>query len=138
MAGEKPTAGFVLGLIGGILILLCGFFLVTIALAASALQSAMPVPVLFDVGGALMTFALIGVVFGLIVIVGSVMMWIRPQQHLIWGVIVLLFSLFSIVALGGFILGLILGLIGGILGIVFKPAAPMAAPYAPPMAPPPQ
>ena len=62
----------------------------------------------------------------LTILVGSVMMWMNPKSHVAAGVIVLLFSLFSIVIGGGFFLGLILGIIGGILGIVWKAPAPMA------------
>lgn len=136
MAGEKPTAGFVLGLIGGILILLEGLFLVVAASATSALGGLYGVP--FDFGGLLLALAAIGLIFALVVLLSSVMLYMRPASHVLWGVILLLFSIFSFVIGGGFFLGAILGLIGGILGIVFKPPAPMAAPYAPPMAPPPQ
>ncbi len=136
MAGEKPTAGFVLGLIGGILILLNGLLLVVVASAVNAVGGIVGMP--FDFGGLFMVLAAIGVIFALIVIVGAVLMYMKPQSHVVWGVIVLLFSIFAFIVGGGFYLGSILGLIGGILGIIFKPAAPMAAPYAPPMAPPPQ
>ncbi len=137
MAGEKPTAGFVLGLIGGILILLEGLFLVVIASAASALGGIVGSPI--DFGGLFMAIAAIGVIFALIVIVASVMLYMKPASHVAWGVILLLFSIFSFVVGGGVDIGAILGLVGGILGIIFKPAMPMAAPYAPPpMAPPPQ
>jgi len=79
---------------------------------------------------------LVGILTGLLVIVFGVLMYIRPQQHVIWGALVLVLSLVSILGFGGFFLGLILGLIGGILGIVFKPSAPMMAPpMAPPMPP---
>ena len=71
----------------------------------------------------------IGIVIGIIIIVGGVMMYSRPASSTIWGVIILLLSLVSIVATGGLILGLILGLIGGVLAIAFKPMAP-AAPVA--------
>lgn len=136
MAGEKPTAGFVLGLIGGILILLNALLLVIVATMASTIGAIVGSPI--DLGGLLAVMAGIGLIFALIVIVGSIIMYMRPASHVMWGVIVLLFSIFSFVVGGGFYLGAILGLIGGILGIIFKPAAPMAAPYAPPMAPPPQ
>ncbi|MCI4366115.1 MAG: DUF6114 domain-containing protein, partial [Thermoplasmata archaeon] len=54
--------------------------------------------------------------------VGGVMVWVRPQQHVIWGVLIIVFAVISIpLGGGGFILGFILALIGGILALVFKP-----------------
>ncbi len=134
---EKPTAGFVLGLIGGIFILLNALLIIA---AAAILAGMSGIPGFPSGASDIVTiYAAIGLIFALLVLVGSVLLYMRPQQHVIWGVVVLLFSLFSIIIGGGFIIGLILGLVGGILGIVFKPSAPMAAPYAPPpMAPPPQ
>ncbi len=135
---EKPTAGFVLGLIGGIFILLNALLLIAAAAILSGFSGAIPgMPA--GTTDIVTIYAAIGLIFALLVLVGSVLLYMRPQQHVAWGVVVLLFSLFSIIIGGGFIIGLILGLVGGILGIVFKPSMPMAAPYAPPpMAPPPQ
>lgn len=126
---EKPTAAFVLSLIGGILILLSAIFVMAVM---SAIGSFMIIGGSADL---LLIYGAVGLIFAIIVLVGAVMLWMKPQQHVAWGVIVLLFSLFSIISLGGFFIGLILGLIGGILGIVWKPPAPMAG-MAPPMMPP--
>lgn len=134
---EKPTAGFVLGLIGGIFILLNALLIIAAAAIFAGLSGLPGMPA--GASDIVTIYAAIGLIFALLVLVGAVLMYMRPQQHVMWGVVVLLFSLFSIIIGGGFIIGLILGLVGGILGIVFKPSAPMAAPYAPPpMAPPPQ
>ena len=128
---EKPTAAFVLSLIGGIFILLGA--IVVMALA-SVIGSFMVLgggdPNIVYIYGA------VGLIFAILVLVGAVMLWMKPQQHVAWGVVVLLFSLFSIITTGGFFIGLILGLIGGILVIVWKPPAPMAPGMAPPMMPP--
>lgn len=81
-------------------------------------------------------YGIIGVVNGLLVIVFGVLLYVKPQQHVVWGVLVLILSIASwFTTIGGLFIGLILGLIGGILGIVFKPTQPMM--MAPPMAPPP-
>jgi len=127
---EKPTAAFVLSLIGGIFILLGAIVVMVIM---SAIGSFMVIGGSADV---LVIYGAVGLIFAIIVLVGAVMLWMKPQQHVAWGVIVLLFSLFSIISLGGFFIGLILGLVGGILGIVWKPPAPMAPGMAPPMMPP--
>ncbi len=130
---EKPTAGFVLSLIGGIFILLGGLLWISVGAIIGALG-------LGDFGLGPTLLGAVGVIMALLVMIGGVMMYMRPQQHLMWGVIVLVFTLVSVpFSFFGLLIGFILGLIGGILGIVFKPSAPMAAPYAPPpMAPPPQ
>ncbi len=128
---EKPTAAFVLSLIGGILILLGA---IVVMVLASVIGSFMVI------GGAdpniAYLYGAVGLIFAILVLVGAVMLWMKPQQHVMWGVVVLLFSLFSIITSGGFFIGLILGLVGGILGIVWKPPAPMAPGMAPPMMPP--
>ncbi len=141
---EKPTAAFVLSLIAGIFILLGGLVIAALgALLASFF---------FGVG---IVLAIIGLAFGIIVLVGAIMLYMQPEQHVTWGVIILVFSILSIfTALGGFFIGLILGIIGGALAISWKPQQMMmpgyppgypapygqyayAQPYAQPPAPPP-
>ena len=136
MAGEKPTAAMVLSIIGGLFILFGGLALIAIAefLQSFLLFSGETVgieAVLF-----VRIIGAIGIVIGIVIIAGGVLMYARPASSTAWGVIILVLSLVSIVASGGFILGLILGLIGGILGIVFKPKAPMAPVAMPPPAAP--
>jgi len=130
----------VLGLVGGIFILLNALVWFVLGDLIGSLAGFIPgVPGLpvdaAALQGFLMMYGAIGLIFAILVIAGSVMLYVKPAQHLIWGIVVLLFSLFSIVIGGGFILGLILGLIGGILGLVWKPPMPAMAP--PGMAPPP-
>lgn len=108
---EKPTAAFVLSLLGGIFILLGG---VVIAAIGAAIFAFLPA-----VG---LVIGVIGLALGILVIVGAIMLYIHPEQHVTWGVIVLVFSILSIfTSLGGFLVGLILGIIGGALGIGWKP-----------------
>jgi len=68
-------------------------------------------------------FGLAGLVFGIVVIVSSVMLYNKPIDHSKWGSLILIFSVLSIFgsAMAGFGVGLILGLIGGILAITWKP-----------------
>ncbi len=122
-AGKRlATAAFALSLVAAISILINGIFIAALGAIIGAV---------FPELGIL--FAVIGLVFGIIVLVGAIMMWSYLALHVTWGVIVLLFSIFSIVIGGGFILGLILGLVGGILAIVWKPPVMMAPPWMPPM-----
>jgi hypothetical protein len=68
----------------------------------------------------------LGVVFGVIVIVSAIMLNNKPQEHVTWGSLIVLFSVLSIFgsAMGGFGVGLALGLVGGILAITWKPTEP--------------
>src|SRR3989442_2932622 len=128
---EKPTAAFVLSLIGGIFILLGAIVVMALASVIGSLML---------IGGGdpnlAYLYGAVGLIFAILVLVGAVMLWMKPQQHVMWGVVVLLFSLFSIITTGGFFIGLILGLIGGGLGIAWKPPAPIAPGLGPPVMPP--
>jgi hypothetical protein len=109
---ERPTAAFVLSLIGGIFVLLAGLFVMLVGALLTFFA--------FGVGGA---FGLLGVIWGIIIIVGAAMLNSHPSDHVLWGVIILVFSIISwIGAVGGFFIGFLLGLIGGILAIVGHPA----------------
>lgn len=107
---DKPTAAFVLSLIAGILILLNGLLI--------AVLGALVAVFFFGLG---LVLAALGLGFGILVLLGAVMMYYKPSQHVTWGVVVLVFSIVSIFIGGGFIIGLILGLVGGILALVWKP-----------------
>ena len=79
---------------------------------------------------------LLGVVWGTVIVVGAVMLYIKPQRHIVWGAIVIVFSVLSwIGTLGGLFVGFILGLVGGILGIVWKPQVARPA-HQSPLSPP--
>jgi uncharacterized protein DUF6114/zinc ribbon protein len=114
--GEKPTAAFVLSLIGGIFMLLGG---VALAIGFS-----------FLLGSVGAIIGIIGVVMGLIVLLGAVMLYRKPQSHTMWGVIILILSIIALPAAWGFGIGSLLAFIGAILALVFKPS--MAAGAMPP------
>ena len=125
---ERPTAAFLLSLVGGIFILVGG---------------AMSMFGLFGFGGMMWgfrgmmgyrygmmgglgfgVFGILGLIFGAIVIISAFMLNSKPHEHSTWGTVIVIFSVLSIFgsAMGGFGVGLILGIIGGILGITWKPS----------------
>lgn len=111
---EKPTAAFALSLIGGILELLGG-----IAIAAFL--------GLFTwfIGGIGAIFGFYWIILGLIITLGSVLMYNNTSSTHTWGIVILILSIIS---------GLnIFALIGGILAITWK-GGKQGAP--PPPAPP--
>src|SRR5438552_18773710 len=83
--------------------------------------------------GLFLIYGAVGLIFAILVLVGDVKVWMKAQSHVAAGVIILLFSLFSIISGGGFIIGLILGIVRGILRIAWKPSAPMALGMMQPM-----
>jgi hypothetical protein len=114
-------------LIGGIFLLLGS---VVIGVAAAYAASC-------GFGGAVAALAGFGFVCAILVLVGSVMLYSKPEAHTMWGVITLVFAIIGFGPwnlFGGLVIGSILAIIGGALGIAFKPAAPamgmpsMAAP----------
>src|SRR5437870_223725 len=71
---EKPTAAFVLSLIGGIFILLGAIVVMAIM---SAIGSFMVIGGSADI---LVIYGAVGLIFAIIVLVGAVMVWMKPQQ----------------------------------------------------------
>jgi Family of unknown function (DUF6114) len=123
MAGQTPTAGAILSLVGGIFILLGGLLIAAIGAVFS-----------FILGGLTGLF-FVGLLLGILIIVLSVLMFVAPRLKVAWGALVIVLAIVSIpfAALGGFVLGFILCLVGGILAIVHKAPAPMmGAPMMPP------
>ncbi|HEV2519095.1 MAG TPA: zinc ribbon domain-containing protein [Thermoplasmata archaeon] len=125
----KPTAAFVLSLLAGIFITLVAIFLVSASFVTSPYGAG---AIGFLAIGGLAAFAL-----GMVIIVLSLLVYVRPEHHLGLGLGILLLSLASIVGTGGGFIGLILGVIGGSLAIAHSPAP--VSPYFhayPPWAPP--
>lgn len=119
---EKPTAAFVLSLLGGIFVLIPGLALAAIG-AILAIFTA-------GLGAILFIFPILGI----IIMVGAILIYTTPRSAKIWGIIVLILGIISLIgvitALGG-----ILALIGGILALVWKPAARHEMAPPPPPAP---
>ncbi len=120
---KRATIGFALSLIAGIFILLNGLAFIALQSLLNSIIDIVPMPVeIPGIGFAESVFATIGaigVVFAIIVLVGAILIYM-PGKEMIGGIIVLIFSILSIVAMGGFFIGMILGIIGGILGLLKK------------------
>ena len=130
--GDQPTAAMVLSLLGGICVIFGGL---AIAFLGSLVSSFGYLANGGSNGGTIVTaFGAIGMIMGLIMVVGGFMLYSKPSNAKMWGIIVLILSILSwVTALGGFVIGFILGLIGGILAITFKPAPSATAPSPAPM-----
>ncbi|MCZ2809694.1 MAG: DUF6114 domain-containing protein [Candidatus Bathyarchaeota archaeon] len=64
--------------------------------------------------------SLIGLVSGIIVIIGVVMLNIRPTEHTGWGTVILVFSIISFLGMGEFLIGAVLDIVGGTLALSWK------------------
>lgn len=128
---EKPTAAFILSLIGGIVYLLTGLI---IAAASTFIGSLASFGGLGMVGVAVAAVGAVGIISGIIMVVGSVMMNSSERSKVRTGaILVLVLAIIgAIFTVGGFVIGFILALIGSILGLTWKPAASMPPPPAPP------
>jgi hypothetical protein len=130
---ERPTAAFLLSLVGGIFILLGGGVMSMFGPFGfgsmmggyrgmmGGYYSGYGYGMMGGFGFGM--FGILGLIFGIIVIISAFMLNSKPQEHSTWGVLIVIFSVLSIFGgtMGGFGVGLILGLIGGILGITWKP-----------------
>ena len=111
---SKPTTAFALSLVGGIFVLLGGLSVMMLG----AISSFLPI-----LGKGIALVGDFGALCGVAMLLGGVLMYVMPDRHLIWGILVLVFSILSWVgAFGGFAIGFLLGLVGGIMGIMWKPS----------------
>jgi hypothetical protein len=130
MVEEKPTAAFVLSLIGGILILING---IVALIMAAILGTAMALIGFEALAGIILAISAWAFICGIIVLVGAILLYGNPVRYKTTsGILIIVFSILSLG--GGWVIGFILGLVGGILALVWKPKA---APVIPPPPPPP-
>jgi len=130
---EKPVAPFILSLIAGIFILLGAIVMSMFTLGATSMTGTMSGMAGMMLGmyggmsmGMMMGFApaltVLGLASGVMVLLGSAMLYSRPSESQLWGAIILAFSVVSILGgMGGFLVGLILGVASGLLALTWKP-----------------
>jgi hypothetical protein len=66
-------------------------------------------------------FVSVGLTCSVPVLLGAIMLRSKPTNKKAWGIMIIVFSILSIVTGGGFIIGFILGIIGGTLALSWKP-----------------
>jgi len=114
MAGEKPTSGYVLSLIGGVFVIIGGACIIVISVSLEA-PFGLPNYSYFICGP-------IGILMGLAMIVAASYSYHNPELGPKLGSVIVILSIASwVVAVGGLIIGSLLGFIGGILLIAWKP-----------------
>jgi hypothetical protein len=109
MINEKPTTAFIVSLLGGIFVLLGGLIWAAVGTVVAIFT--------FGIGFLLYVFLL----FGIIIIAGSVAFNNSPRTAHTWGIVILILGIFSLVgvitALGG-----ILSIVGGALALSWHPS----------------
>jgi hypothetical protein len=67
------------------------------------------------------TISVIALISGALVLFAAIMLRIKPENKKAWGILIIVFSIPSVITGGGFIMGFILGIIGGVKAFRWKP-----------------
>jgi len=127
---EKPTAAFVLSLIAAILILVNGLWVAVVFSTIGGI--AFMLPGFESLGGLFLIIAVVAIILGILTLIGAVMMNTTNKDKVRTGsILVLIFSIISLIGGGGFFIGFILCLVGSILGLTWKPTSVTPPPPPP-------
>ena len=126
---EKPTEAFTLSLIAGILIISNSALVGAAATWFPWIIPTLPGSSANDTT-LLIRLAAVGLIFGVLVLLGAIMLHIKPVDKKAWGIIIVVFSIPSVITGGGFIIGFILSIIGGALALSRKPKMEATKPAA--------
>jgi len=125
------TTAFILSLIGGLIIVI-GSLIETLLLIFGSYAGTfygmgpgmMSGYGFYGYGSGWMTaLSIIALAFGIIVLIGAIMLNARPSQNITWEIIVLVFSVASFIGMGGYMIGAILGIAGGAVALSYRPLA---------------
>ncbi len=131
MVEDRPTAAFVLALLGAIFHLIAGGFVLLLATVTTVVGFTIFPPL--AAGGLLVT--LVVGIFIILAFLGAIWMYSGDRRRVSQGaVLTLLISILALPTLWGFIIGSLLGFIGAILGLVWQPTPPYR-PAAVPLSP---
>jgi hypothetical protein len=115
----KQTKAFALSLTAGILILINAAGLAVVARWFLEIMPVLPGssgndPMLFY------TLSTVGLILSLLLLFATLMLRNKPANKKAWGIMIIVFSLPSVITGGGFIVGFILGIVGGVKAIKWK------------------
>jgi bacteriorhodopsin len=65
--------------------------------------------------------SVVSLVCGIIVVMSALVLRIHPEEHFIWGIVIVVFSAISFVGMGGYFVGAGFGIIGGAIALTYKP-----------------
>ena len=110
---EKQTKAFMLSLIAGILIISNTVLLGIATTWFPEMIPTLPGTTANDTT-ILYQLTVIGLICGILVLLGAILLQIKPVHRKIWAIMIIVFSIPSVITGGGFIIGFILGIIGGV------------------------
>jgi hypothetical protein len=116
---EKPKRAFTLSLIAGLLIV-CN----AVAVGVAGAYFPWIFPTLPGSDNATVPFTTISVIAlmcGALILFAAIMLRTKPETKKAWGILIIVFSIPSVITGGGFIIGFILGIIGGVKAFRWKP-----------------
>lgn len=64
--------------------------------------------------------SIVSFVCGVIVVFSSLVLRMHPREHLLWGIVIVVFSAISFIGMGGYFVGAGFGIIGGALSLTYK------------------
>jgi hypothetical protein len=113
---EKTNKAFYLALTAGILIITNAVLLGVVAKWFIGIMPTLPGSTGND-PTLLIELATLGLIFGILVFLGALLLHFEPENKKAWGIMIMVFSVPSVIMGGGFIVGFILGIIGGKLAL---------------------
>jgi hypothetical protein len=127
---EYPRTASIIALAGGLIITLSGVLFIAVSalvlpnIAYSHINVPQGLPassIPGIVSGIVGLMGVFGLVSGAIVVLSAVRLLTSPGQTRTWSVLILVFSVLSLIGLGGFLVGAVLGIVGGALVLKWKP-----------------
>ncbi len=120
---EFPKTAYTVSLIAGALMIASSAIMMIISLYLTVPARYYYGPMMFGgYGGPFFMFgfmALFGLVSGIIVIISASMLR-KSTDYTVWGILIIVFSIFSFFGMGGFVVGAVLGIVGGALALSWK------------------
>ena len=127
VSSEKSAKAFTLSLIAGILIICNAVLLGVVAKWFIGIMPTLPGSTGND-PTFLTELATVGLIFGVLVLIGAFLLHIKPRYKKAWGIMIIVFSIPSVIMGGGFIIGFILGIIAGKIALSGKPKMQVTKP----------
>ncbi|MCL4344679.1 MAG: hypothetical protein JRN26_05455 [Nitrososphaerota archaeon] len=124
---EFPKTAYTVSIIAGALMVASSIIVMIASLAFALTQPTGYYygPMMFGrYGGPFFMFGMMsifGLVSGIIVIVSALMLR-KSTDYTVWGILIIVFSIFSFFGMGGFVIGAVLGIVGGALALSWKTA----------------